>query len=176
MATSRLSYRDSCVRLQQDYIDAESIPTLPDHLPRHDDEGPLGVSFFRTFVGEGDDLSNLTLPRTYFARSEIRDALFRNTDFTESHLCWNDFTDVDFTDALLIRSDLRASLFTRVNFNAADLTGADIRHSSFLECDFTDAQMAGVVITGEQSLALPLSDKQRAEITTADLGLEPGGG
>jgi hypothetical protein len=53
MSVPRLSYEDSCRRLQQNYIDAGSIPPIPDHRPQPDDEEPLGVSFFRTFVGEG---------------------------------------------------------------------------------------------------------------------------
>jgi BTB/POZ domain-containing protein KCTD9 len=68
-------------------------------MPQDDDEGEPGVSFFRTYVG-GDNagLRNLTLPRTFFGQSEIRDVDFSNTDFTESNLCWNDFIDANFTD------------------------------------------------------------------------------
>jgi hypothetical protein len=88
MPNPRLSYEESCRRLQKDYLGEGAVPPLPDHLPRPDDEEPLGVSFFRTFVGERDDLSNLFLPHTFFGRSEINDAVFRNTDFTESNFCW----------------------------------------------------------------------------------------
>src|SRR5689334_22012247 len=95
MAHTRASYEDSVRRLQKDYLGPGEIPPMPKRMPRYDDER-LGVAFFRTFVGEHDDLSNLTLPRTYFGRSEINDALFCNTDLTESSLCWNDFIDVDF--------------------------------------------------------------------------------
>ena len=176
MSTSRLSYEDSCRRLQQSYIDASVIPPMLDHLPQSDDE-VLGVSFFRTFVGEGDDLSNLTLPRTFFGRSEINNALFQNTDFTESNLCWNDFTDVNFTNAILACSDLRASVFTNVKFVSSDLTKADMRLSSFESCDFTNAHMAGAVLTRTQGAQLALSDKQHAEIAWAtEDGPEPSGG
>ena len=102
--TRALSYSESCQRLQKYYLGEGAIPPLPDHLPRTDDEGPPGVSFFRTFVGGGDDLSDLFLPHTFFGRSEISGVAFCNTDFTESHLCWNDFLDVDFTDAVLAGS------------------------------------------------------------------------
>src|SRR6267378_5141446 len=127
MPNQRLSYEESCRRLQKDYLGEGVIPPLPDHLPRSGDEEPLGVSFFRTFIGEGDDLSNLFLPHTFFGRSEVNDATFRNTDFTESNLCWNDFVDVDFTDATLADSDIRASLFQRVRFVRTDLRCADLR-------------------------------------------------
>jgi hypothetical protein len=126
------------------------IPPLPDHLPRPDDEEPLGVSFFRTFVGEGDDLSGLFLPHTFFGRSEINDAAFRNTDFTESNLCWNDFVDVDFTDAVLAGSDMRASLFQRVRFVRTDLRRADLRRSTFEGCAFEGALMEGAIVTQKQ--------------------------
>lgn len=177
MSETRLSYEDSCVKLQAGYLEVGVIPPLPDHLPQYDDVGVPGVSFFQTFVGEGDDLCNLTLPRTFFGRSEINDAQFRNTDLTESNLCWNDFTDVDFTNAVLASSDMRASDFVRVKFNAADLSMADLRLSSFESCDFTETAMAGAVLTVEQGKGLVLSEKQRSEISwTSDGGDEPAGG
>lgn len=177
MSALRLSYEESCLRLQENYLDAGDIPPIPDHLPQSDDEAPLGVSFFRTFVGEGDDFSNLNLPRTFFGQCEISDALFQNTDFTESNLCWNDFTDVDFTEAVLANSDLRASTFIRVKFISADLSNADMRLSAFESCDFANALMAGAVLTKSQGELLSLSSKQRGEIswTTKD-GPEPSGG
>ena len=176
MPTSRLSYENSCRRLQESYLEPGVVPPTPDRVPQADDEN-LGVSFFRTFVGEGDNLGNLTLPRTFFGRSEINDASFQNTDFTESNLCWNDFTDVDFTNAILARSDLRASVFDRVKFVSADLTNADLRQSSFTNCEFTDALMAGAVLTQLQGEKLLLSSKQRADIAwTTDDGPEPSGG
>jgi uncharacterized protein YjbI with pentapeptide repeats len=153
------------------------MPPIPDHLPRWDDPEPLGVGFFKTFVGDGDDLSNLTLPRTYFGKSEINNALFRNTDFTESNLCWNDFIDVDFSDAVLAKSDMRASLFTRVNFGNADLSGADLRRSTFDKCAFTGAKMTATILSKEQGEALHLSDEQCSEIKWTDSdGEEPEGG
>ena len=177
MTHQKLGYEDSCRRLQPDYIDPGTIPPMPRRLPRHDDPEPLGVSFFRTFVGEGEDLSNLTLPRTFFGRSEINDAAFRNTDLTESNLCWNDFIDVDLTGAVLARSDLRASQFLRVRFDGADLRGADMRRSSFINCRFETARLDGAVLTRKQGQRMSLSEEQRAVIAwTNDDGPEPGGG
>ena len=60
----------------------------------------MGLSFFRTFVGNGE-LDSLTIPRTFFGRSEKRAISFKNTDLSESCLCWSDFIDVDFTDVNL---------------------------------------------------------------------------
>ncbi len=173
---SRSSYEESVRRLQKDYLDAGDIPSLPERMPRYDDE-ELGVSFFRTFVGEHDDLSNLTLPRTYFGRSEIHEALFRNTDLAESCMCWNDFIDVDFSDAVLARCDLRASSFTRVKFNRADLQGADLRRSSFEDCDFEGALLHQAVMTRAQAALTKLTDAQLQVIAfTIDDGPEPDGG
>src|ERR1035438_7764265 len=99
---TRLSYEDSCRLLQRiGYPDAGAegvIPPIPDHRPQCDDEAPLGVSFFRTFVGESA-LENLTLSRTFFGKSEVGPVSFKNTDLSESTLCWNDFNGVNFTDA-----------------------------------------------------------------------------
>lgn len=177
MAQTRLSYEDSCRRLQPIYLSTGDIPPMPDRMPQHDDPEPLGVSFFRTFVGDGDDLGNLTLPRTFFNRSEIHDVSFRNTDLSESNLCWNDFLDVDFSDTILVRSDLRASIFQRVTFLRADMRGSDMRRSSFEECIFDGALMKGAILTYEQGKHIELSDEQREMIEwTHDDGPEPGGG
>lgn len=177
MAQTRLSYVDSCRRLQPTYLSPGDIPPMPDHVPQHDDPEPLGVSFFRTFVGDGDDLGNLTLPRTFFNRSEVNHVSFKNTDLSESNLCWNDFIDVDFADAILTGSDLRASIFQRVKFVCSDLRGSDMRRSSFEECIFDGALMEGAILTYEQGRHIELSNEQREGIEwTHDDGPEPGGG
>lgn len=172
--TSRLSYEDSCRRLQKDHLEAGPIPPMPAQRPRHDDEAP-GVSFFRTRLE--DDFSNLTLPRTFFGRSEIRKSSFRNTDLAGSNLCWNDFVEVDFTDARLADSDLRASTFRRVKFERCDLRRADLRRSTFEKCSFEGAFLDGAKLTLIQKLALPLSKVQKAVVTwTLGPGKEPEGG
>ena len=120
---TRLSYEESCRFLQRlGYPDAGAdgiIPPLRDHRPQFDDEEPLGVWFFRTRVCDGD-LENLTLPRTFVGKSEIGPVSLRNTDLSESTLCWNDFTDVNFTDADLCGCDLRFK-FQRGRFRADEL-------------------------------------------------------
>ncbi len=150
---------------------------MPDHVPQPEDEEPLGLNFFRTFVGEGADLGNLTVPRTFFGRSEVSNASFRNTDLSESNLRWNDFTDVDFAEATLASADFRASNYTRVNFTRADLRGADLRRADFEECVFDGAAMDGAVLTRNQGLRLSLSSEQKAAIAWCnDDGPEPSGG
>lgn len=168
MPGARLSYEESCRRLQKDYLGEGVFPPMPNHLPGPNDGEPLGVSFFRTFVGEGDDLSNLTLPHTFCGRSEINDACFRNTDFTESNFRWNDFVDVDFSEAILSGSDMRASIFHRVRFDKADLRLADLRQSTFEKCSFQCARMEGTILTRKQGATILLSEDQRAEIAWAD--------
>ena len=173
----RLSYEESCRRLQKHYLGDGVIPPLRDRMPRPDDEEPLGVSFFRTFVGEGDDLSNLFLPHTFFGRSEINNAVFRNTDFTESNLCWNDFVDVDFTDSVLAGSDMRASLFQRVRFIRTDLRRTDLRRSTFEGCTFEEALMQGAIVTQSQKVMMRLSTSQTHDVAWSDSeGDEPDGG
>lgn len=163
------------------------IPPIPDHRPRCDDESPLGVTFFRTFVGQdiehGDedannrDLENLTLPRTFIGRSYIQHVSFKNTDLSESTMCWNDFTKVDFTDTNLAGCDLRASIFTEVDFVRTNLRNADLRRSNFETCDFTDADMRGAKMTHEQGEEIDLLEQQQQEIDWQDSeGEEPPGG
>jgi uncharacterized protein YjbI with pentapeptide repeats len=146
---------------------------IPDHRPQIDDD-PLGVTFFRTFVGQdieqGDDnvshndLENLTLPCTFFGRSYIQHVSFKNTDLSESTLCWNDFTEVNFTDADLAGCALRASSFSEIDFVRTNLRNADLRRSSFEACDFTDADMRGAKLTREQAEQILLSDQQQEAI------------
>jgi hypothetical protein len=188
---TRRSYEESCRLLQRlGYPDAGAegaIPPLPDHRPQIDDKAPLGVSFFRTFVGqdieEGDEgvrhrhLENLTLPRTFFGRSYIQLVSFKNTDLSESTLRWNDFIEVTFTDADLSGCDLRASIFSEVDFVRTNLRNADLRRSAFEACDFTGANMRGARLTREQAEQIHLSEEQQQVIDwQASDGEEPPGG
>jgi uncharacterized protein YjbI with pentapeptide repeats len=150
---------------------------LPDQVPQYDDPEPLGVNFFRTMVSDEVPLDNLTLQRTFFGRSEVNKASFRNTDLTESNLCWNDFHGVDFTGATLAKADMRSSQFVDVTFTAADLRGADMRRSSFERCTFDGAILDGAVLTNDQAKMLSLTPEQRQAIDwRSDPGGEPGGG
>jgi uncharacterized protein YjbI with pentapeptide repeats len=173
---ARLSFEDSCRKLQAlELLEAGGLPKMPARKPAFDDE-ELGVSFFRTEMAEVS-LEDLTLPRTFFGRSEIREVTFRNTDLSESNLCWNDFMKVDFSDACLAGSDMRASLYEEVSFRRADLSRADLRHSKFERCDFSDASMAGAVVGRDQVAALNLSAAQSRMLDLrANEGPEPDGG
>jgi uncharacterized protein YjbI with pentapeptide repeats len=72
------------------------------------------------------DFSDLTLPRTFFGRSELDGTAFRNTDLTESNLCWNDFNGVG--------ADLRRSSFTGCIFEGALLKGAGMPKGKNCRC------------------------------------------
>jgi uncharacterized protein YjbI with pentapeptide repeats len=172
----RRNYDESCRELQQEgWLDPGAVPPIPARRPSYDDEGPLGISFFRTRVS--GDFSNMTLPRTSFGRSEITAASFSNSDLSESTLCWNDFIGVDFSDAVLRESDLRAAEFNGVKFCRCDLRDADLRRSNFEDCDFTDADLHGVKLTRSQAARLDLSLRQQESIAWQDSeGDEPGGG
>lgn len=148
---------------------------MPSRRPLHDDPEPLGVTFFRTEVS--GELTNLTLPRTFFGKSEIREASFRNTDLTESTLCWCDFEAVDFSEACLRDSDLRAANFDRVNFSKCDLRGSDLRLATFMDCTFEGASMHAVKLTRAQARQVRLDRSQTREVDwQANDAEEPGGG
>jgi uncharacterized protein YjbI with pentapeptide repeats len=180
MNQGRLPYSESIRRIRElglGFLGPDEEPPMPDHVPQPEDEAPLGLSFFRTSVGEGADISNLSIPRTFIGRSEISNASFRNTDLSESNLRWNDFIEVDFTRATLARADLRASIYTHVNFTRTDLRGADMRCADFEECIFDGAIMDGAVLTRKQGSRLTLSSVQKAAIDWRDEdGPEPSGG
>jgi|SRR5689334_21358484 len=175
---ARLSYHLSCARLcDLGLLDPSEPLSPPSRMPRYDDEGPFGFSVFRTRLDDSLDLSGLSLPRSFFQRSEISRASFRNTDLHESNLCWNDFLGTDFTDADLACSDMRSSLFQQVVFVNAKLDGADLRRSSFINCDFEGATMRGAALTRDQCQAMDLSEAQRLAVDWhEDSGPEPDGG
>jgi len=176
--TARLSYDLSCARLRDLRLLApDERPPLPKRVPRQDDDVPFGFSVFRSRLNDTLDLSGLSLPRTFFGRSEINRVSFRNTDLHESNLCWNDFLGTDFTAADLARSDLRSSLFRGVVFVNANLDGADLRGSSFIDCNFEGATMRGAAVAREQSPTMHLSEAQRRAVDwREDSGPEPDGG
>lgn len=175
-AAERLSYEASCRRLLQlGLLDGPNVPPMPDHLPHYDD-AVSGVSFFRQDL-EKTDLSDLSLPRTFFGRSETREVSFRNTDLSQSNLCWNTFIRTDFSGGSLEGGDLRSSLFARCSFQQCDLRGADLRRASFEDCDFSGARLDGAIATLGQPFSGALTDAQAAVIDwRSDEGPEPDGG
>ena len=161
---SRRSLEDTWSYLEATGIsmprDVHGQPFVPPCMPSHDDEEPLGFDFFR--CGHSDaDLSNLTLPRTFFGRSSLERVLFRNTDLSESRMCWDDFIECDFTCADLTGCDLRASVFRDCRFTGAIMTNAELRGAGFRHCDFTRAQMKGAKLTHTQRLTVALSQEQK---------------
>lgn len=173
--SKRLSYEDSCRALQhQGIIEEGEIPSLPDVSPRHDDE-MLGVSFFRTMLADAK-LEHLTLPRTFFGRSEIRNVSFKGSDLSDSTANWNDFIDVDFAGADLSRTDFRGCLFERVRFTGAMLVGVDFRYCGFKQCDFSKADLTDAKLTQKVGAALRLLAEQQSVIDwQAEDGIEPEG-
>jgi BTB/POZ domain-containing protein KCTD9 len=173
---TRLTYPESCQILQTNHLlDEGDTPTLLERPPRHDDE-VLGVSFFRTVLADCT-LENLTLPRTFFGRSEIRSVSFRGSDLSESVACWNDFTDVDFSLVDLSQADLRASIFKNVNFYGANLHNVDFRHATFQKCIFTNADLAGAKFVRGFRWFFILTSSQRSSVNWQKTpGEEPKGG
>ena len=171
----RLSYDESLAALiRRGFLDEGDKPELAPTMPSPLDENPR-LSFFRTRV-EGD-LSGLSIPRTLFCRSELCHCSFVGTDLSESFLCWNDVTDVDFSSALLSGADLRASIYTRIRFSGTDLSRADLRRTSFEECDFTGAVMIGTKVSRSLWGGLKISPEQKQQIDWSWIsGDQPPGG
>lgn len=170
-----LSYAESYVMLQKKkLVPAGHVPEMRYEPPRHDDPGS-GVRFVQTMVADVK-LERLTLPRTFFGRSEFRAVSFRGTNLVESTANWNDFIQVNFSGADLSRSDLRACVFERVKFTGANLVGVDFRYCGFKQCHFTDADLTDAKLTRKAGAVLKLSPEQQSVIDwQAEDGEEPAG-
>jgi len=145
----RLSHEESFRWLQGRRVAPEGpVPPIPSRRPLPDDEDPLGVTFFRTSLGDVA-LKGVTLPRTFFGRSEIGPMSCEGSDLSESTLSWLDFVEVDFSDR-----DLRGFHFKGANLFRAKLTNAGLGRSHFAGCDFTAADMRGAKLTYAQGVGL----------------------
>jgi len=158
-------------------------PFVPESMPNYDDE-VLGVEFFRTEV-EDADYSFLTLPRTFFGRSELKKVNYQNSDLSESRMCWNDFIECDFSNADLSKCDMRSPNFENCNFSGANLKEADLRCAGMTNCNFTGADVTDVQALPAHhlyhrnvgSIEALLTDEQCVSIDwTDDAGEEAPGG
>lgn len=145
---------------------------LLDDAPPPEKDG-IGIAYYRwgeiNDPPEGEEygvlrLENLTMPIVNFYRCGIENMSFRNTVLSGSWFCYNDFINVDFTDADLRQCDMRCSIFQNVQFVRADLREADLRMSSFENCDFTNANMVGTKMRHSQAKGLSLSEEQKQHI------------
>ena len=155
---------------------------LPTGIPSFDDD-ILGLSFFRTNVSN-EEFDCLTIPRTFFGRSEIKAVTFDYSDLSESRMCWNEWQYCHFEKTNLSGCDLRRSVFKSCYFNRTDLTGADLRGARFEKCSFEGANMKDVKLEkpfsffgNKKAKDLKLSPQQIQEINwTSSAGEEPPGG
>jgi len=130
------------------------------------------LDYFRTACW-GRHWNCLTLPRSYFAKTDLERCSFRNTDLSGSRIVVNDIVDCDFREADLTGACL-ASLFVECDFSAATLNGADLRRSTFIDCTFAGASMQGTKLLQEDREALPLSSLQFVDVEWSDdSGPEP---
>jgi uncharacterized protein YjbI with pentapeptide repeats len=177
---SRRSLDETWRFLEEDGVemprDENGQPSVPAVMPSHDDVARLGFSYFRCGLFDAD-LSDVTLPRSFFGRSSFERVNFRNTDLSESRMCWNDFIQCDFSGANLAGCDMRASIFKDCKFGDARLSNADLRQSSFEGCDLTGAQMDGAKLTHAQWRVMIFSDVQEKAIDwhLRDGEIPPGG-
>lgn len=154
-------------------------PHVPERMPSIHDSVLVGLRVYSAGLFDAD-MSDLTLPRSFFGRSGFERVNFANTDLSESCMCWNDFDYCDFSRADLSGCDMRSSIFRHCRFAGAILRGADLRRSTFEECDFSGADMGGAVAedkSGAGRVRECLSEEQVAVMVwRPDGGPEPPGG
>lgn len=157
----------------------DGTPHVASRMQNLDDAAPVNIAFFRTMWQQAD-LSNLTLARMFFGRSGFEGVKFRNTDLSQSRMCWNDFVRCDFTGADMRGCDLRAVNFDGCVFADANLSGADLRRSTFDACIFTGADLTGAIAhkrsAAEDLIPLLTKKQQSAMRWVSEDGPEPPGG
>ena len=170
----RKSYQESFAALTEAAeIVGEPRPVVT-RPPRADDL-EFGPSIFRVLV-EGADLSDLTLPGLYVARSELRRLFLAGSDLRFSTFNWTDVSGCSFYRCDLSGADLRGCSFDKCAFTQADLTRAALRPSNFKDCDFTGARLEGTLLLPYQRPLLLLSAEQSAVVTGSDESAEPADG
>lgn len=95
------------------------------------------------FVGcdvSGADFSNLDLSGVYFQHCRFADCVFAATNLCDANLSDCSFVNVDFTAAVLIKSewfrcDARACRFDRARAGSATFIECDLAGASFLGAD-----------------------------------------
>lgn len=147
--------------------------------PHHDDEAPLGLSFFRTEI-RAVRLEHLTIPRPYFGRSTLHHVAIVECVLSESTINWCDLDSVDLRRTDLTSSDLRACAVVRTSIRNSDLRNPDLTLPSLKACDFTGARMDGVKLTKTSkrwkwTSLLTAQQRRVIEWQTQD-GRAPGGG
>lgn len=179
----RLTAEHSFKHIRDSGWDApDEASALPAKMPSVSDT-ELGLRFFRTCVSN-EQFDDLTIPRTFYGRSEIKSVTFECSDLSESRMCWNDWEHCDFRGANLSGCDLRRSTFEYCYFIGTNLTGADLRGARFEKCSFSGAVMRGVKLEKQFRLsrwlrakALKLSPEQIRDINWVTIvGEEPPGG
>ncbi len=174
----RLSLNDSWDLLDRDDSD-ERMPRNPDGSPKLPTKPPqAGTPGFGSIEmykngWEDGDMSNLTVPRCFFARSLLERVSFLNTELTESWLCWDNFEGCDFWKSVLTRCDMRCSYWKNCRFDKADLTGADLRGSNFENCTLEGATFKDTLVLPGDVLLAQLSEAQKAGIVLKRQGGQP---
>jgi uncharacterized protein YjbI with pentapeptide repeats len=165
-----ISYRETVadswkLLLQRGYAPpyAGEIAYIPPRMPRYDDPEPLGLSFFRTRVMH-QNFSGLSMPRTFFGRSELEAVAFDRTDLSESCMTWCNWVSCSFVESVLRGADLRSSRFAYCDFRGADLSLADLRRSTLIDCAFDSALMNNLRLCRKQRKYLQLSGSQLSGI------------
>ena len=173
---NRLTYEESCRALQRlGHLQEGAIPPLPDHRPRYDDEGPLGVNFFRTSVRDGD-IENMTLPRTFFGRSDIGPLSFK-TRIVRIYAVLERFQQGGLHGCQSLQKRPPCLAVLQGAFRQNRSPKCRLRQLTFAECDFTDAEMRGARLTHRQGRVIVLSTQQREAIDWQESdGSPPGGG
>src|SRR5690242_5417709 len=120
----RLSFEETWKYLQETTtLIGENDPVPAEVGPAGYDRKGSGINWYKgglNVAEEGEEpevwrLENLTMPSVFFCRCGIEDISFRNTSLVDSSFCWNDFINVDFTDADLSRCDMRCSVYENVS-------------------------------------------------------------
>lgn len=133
--------------------------------PHPGEEAALRSEFDQA-VSDGTDLRRwdgafVDLASVRVAQRSLQGALLEH-----SNLAYAQFTDVDFSEAVLAHADLSNTRFVRCTFKDANLGRCRLKDAYFDDCDFTNSILSNAAIEDSEFSNCLFSDRQDTFLET----------
>lgn len=121
----------------------------------------------RGFDLAGFDLHGVDFEGADLSKSNLTGANLAGAKMSRVAICWTRATGADFSNARMIRADLRFSNFEDCSFEGADLHGANLTTSSFRRSRMHGARMMDCRTADFQESAPGYTNFEGADLTNA---------